>query len=136
MKRILILSISLLIVLFACKQNPVNENAEIKVEGDAGIEFEVLEHNFDTLNYQDDATYKFQFTNIGDNPLLITNVRTSCGCTVSKYSKQPFKSKTMGYIEVSYDTDRIGPFIKTITVYSNASEQPIKLKIKGFVKNN
>ena len=75
----------------------------------------------------------FEFTNTGDAELVVTNVKSSCGCTVPKKPEGPIAPGASGSIEVKYDTNRVGPIRKTVTVYSNADE-PIKaLKIKGEV---
>ena len=75
----------------------------------------------------------FEFTNTGDAQLVISDVKSSCGCTVPKKPDGPIAPGASGTIEVKYDTKRVGPIRKTITVYSNADE-PIKaLKIKGEI---
>lgn len=80
-----------------------------------------------------DGVRVFEFTNTGDAPLIVTDVKSSCGCTVPKKPKGPVAAGASGTIEVKYDTNRVGPIRKTVTVYSNADE-PIKaLKIKGEV---
>ena len=80
-----------------------------------------------------DGVRVFEFTNTGDAELVITNVKSSCGCTVPKKPEEPIAPGASGSIEVKYDTNRVGPIRKTVTVYSNADE-PIKaLKIKGEV---
>ena len=83
-----------------------------------------------------DGVRVFEFTNTGDAELVITNVKSSCGCTVPKKPEEPIAPGASGSIEVKYDTNRVGPIRKTVTVYSNADE-PIKaLKIKGEVLNS
>ncbi|HQF29733.1 MAG TPA: DUF1573 domain-containing protein, partial [Bacteroidia bacterium] len=78
----------------------------------------------------------FKFTNTGKEPLLITDCKGSCGCTVPKWSKEPVTKGQSGYINVSYDTKRQGPFTKTVTVTSNAGKGMTKvLTIKGVVKS-
>ena len=83
-----------------------------------------------------DGIRVFEFTNTGDAELVVTNVKSSCGCTVPKKPEGPVAPGASGSIEVKYDTNRVGPIRKTVTVYSNADE-PIKaLKIKGEVLNS
>ncbi|PKA82254.1 uncharacterized protein DUF1573 [Ulvibacter sp. MAR_2010_11] len=92
----------------------------------------------DTVDYGNiakgsDGVRVFEFTNTGNAPLIITDVKSSCGCTVPKKPDGPVAPGASSSIEVKYDTNRVGPIRKTITVYSNADE-PIKaLKIKGEV---
>ena len=79
------------------------------------------------------VTYSFKFTNIGDQPLIISNIETSCGCTVPKYSSTPVKKGETGTITVEFNAAAAGPFNKVITVKSNA-KTPVKyLYIKGVV---
>ena len=75
----------------------------------------------------------FEFTNIGDAPLVIERVQSSCGCTIPKKPEKPIMPGEKGQIEVSYDTNRIGGFSKSITIYSNAKTPTKRIKIKGFV---
>ncbi|GEQ85676.1 hypothetical protein ULMS_11840 [Patiriisocius marinistellae] len=92
----------------------------------------------DTVDYGEiakgsDGVRVFEFTNTGDAPLIVSDVKSSCGCTVPKKPEGPVAAGASGKIEVKYDTNRVGPIRKTVTVYSNADE-PIKaLKIKGEV---
>jgi len=80
-----------------------------------------------------DGVRKFTFKNTGDDVLIIARVYSSCGCTIPKKPDAPIQPGETGEIEVKYDTKRVGPIRKTITVYSNASEVPHALKIKGIV---
>ncbi|MDB2384927.1 DUF1573 domain-containing protein [Polaribacter sp.] len=75
----------------------------------------------------------FVFTNIGDAPLVIEKVQSSCGCTVPKKPEKPVMPGENGEIEVSYDTNRLGGFSKVLTIYSNAKSTRKLLKIKGYV---
>ncbi|WP_397445589.1 DUF1573 domain-containing protein [Polaribacter sp. R77954] len=75
----------------------------------------------------------FVFTNIGDQPLVIKNVRSSCGCTIPKKPVNPILPGKKGEIKVSYDTKRVGGFSKSITIFSNAKNPRKVIKIKGFV---
>lgn len=76
----------------------------------------------------------FEFTNTGTVPLVIGNVRSSCGCTVPKKPEAPILPGKTGQIQVKYDTNRVGPIRKAITVISNADTPTRVLKIKGMVK--
>jgi len=82
-----------------------------------------------------DGVRVFEFTNTGKAPLVITNVASSCGCTVPSWTNQPVAPGAKGKIEVKYDTNRVGPISKTITVTSNAKTNPVKgLRIRGNVQ--
>lgn len=78
----------------------------------------------------------FEFTNVGNAPLVIKQVISTCGCAVPKKPENPIMPGAKGKIEVSYDTNRIGGFSKMFTVISNAKNKRKQLKIKGFVKGN
>ena len=75
----------------------------------------------------------FEFTNVGDAPLIIKDIKSTCGCTVPTKPEKPIMPGEKGQIEVSYDTKRPGGFSKAITIYSNAKEERKMLKIKGFI---
>ena len=77
----------------------------------------------------------FVFTNIGDAPLIIQSIKSSCGCTVPKKPENPIMPGEKGEIKVSYDTKRIGGFSKQITILSNAITARKIVKIKGLVSN-
>lgn len=78
----------------------------------------------------------FVFTNVGDAPLIITKINSSCGCTVPKKPEKPIMPGEKGEIKVSYDTKRPGGFSKQITIISNAKKSRKIIKIKGFVANS
>ncbi len=75
----------------------------------------------------------FVFTNIGDAPLVINKVQSSCGCTIPKKPEAPIMPGEKGEIKVSYDTKRVGGFSKSITIYSNAKNARKIIRIKGIV---
>ena len=98
------------------------------------INFTTTEHDYKTVEQGGNGTYKFAFTNTGKTPLIITNAVSSCGCTTPIWPKAPIKPGEKGEIEVGYNTNIVGPFNKSITVFSNAKTSPIMLRIKGEVK--
>ncbi|TMM28839.1 DUF1573 domain-containing protein [Polaribacter aestuariivivens] len=75
----------------------------------------------------------FVFTNIGDAPLIIKNIQSSCGCTVPKKPEKPIMPGEKGEIKVVYNTKITGGFSKQIIITSNAKKDRKVLKIKGFV---
>lgn len=99
----------------------------------AEIKFEEEVHDFGTIPFGGNGVYDFKFTNVGKEPLIISNAKGSCGCTVPKWSKEPIMSNQSGTINVSYDTKRQGAFTKTVTVTSNAATATKTLTIKGTV---
>lgn len=104
----------------------------------AKIEFKAKD---DTIDYgtvtkeSDSGMRSFEFTNTGNSPLMITNVISTCGCTVPSFPKEPIMPGKTGKIDVKYNMNP-GPIRKTITVESNASNYEggrVSLKIKGEV---
>ncbi len=80
-------------------------------------------------------TTTFQFTNEGSVPLVLSNVRASCGCTTPKWTREPVAPKASGEIQVTYNPkNRPGTFNKTITVSSNAETPTVVLRISGSVE--
>ena len=135
MKRIFTISALLMMAFtlqstYGCKSSSANDEGD----GEPKIEFEKTEHDYGTIPQGGDGTTKFVFKNTGDAPLILSNVRSSCGCTVPKWPKDPISPGESAAIDVKYDTRRPGNFSKTITVYSNTAESPIYLRIKGFVE--
>jgi len=104
----------------------------------AKIEFKAKDNTIDygTVNKEDDNGLRiFEFTNTGDAPLIISDVKSSCGCTVPSKPTEPILPGKTGKIEVKYNMNP-GPIRKTITVESNAvnyDEGRVALKIKGEV---
>jgi Protein of unknown function (DUF1573) len=101
----------------------------------AEITFEMETHDYGTMDFGADGNYSFKFTNTGKEPLVITDAKGSCGCTVPKWPKEPILKGQTNYINVNYDTKRPGPFTKTVTVTSNAKSVTKVLTIKGVVKS-
>ena len=101
----------------------------------AKIEFKETTIDYGTIEKGADGVRTFEFNNTGDAPLIISKVNSSCGCTVPKKPDGPILPGEMGEIQVKYDTKRVMPIRKTITVLSNAETPTVALKIKGNVIN-
>jgi hypothetical protein len=99
------------------------------------INFNDKEYNFGTFTEAAGiVTHDFIFTNQGKAPLLISNVKTSCGCTAPEWPHEPVLPGKNGTIRISFDPkDQEGSFNKTIQVYSNADPPVVNLAIKGVV---
>ena len=102
--------------------------------GEASIEFDTTGHDFGEIAFAGEANYDFVFNNPGKSPLLLTHVKSTCGCTIPEWQHEPIGSGEKGSIRVSYDTHRVGAFTKSIYVYSNASNGVQRLIITGRVK--
>lgn len=99
------------------------------------IVFETNSHDFGKINEEDGkATFIFNFTNKGNAPMVVNRVQASCGCTTPTWTKEPIEPGKKGSITVTYNPlGRPGAFTKTITVYSNSSEEAVNLTIRGEV---
>ena len=97
------------------------------------IVFNQIVHDYGTIEKGSDGTSIFTFTNKGQKPLILSNVRASCGCTVPEWPKQPVAPGETGEIKVRYNTNIAGNFNKTITVSSNAANSTVTLRVRGNV---
>jgi hypothetical protein len=130
-KLFAVIGVVAFLATISCSQT--SKPAVAQNEG-ASIEFEATTHNFGTIPQGGDGTYEFAFKNTGKEPLLLTNVRSSCGCTVPEWPKNPINKGEEAKIKIRYNTKITGTFSKSISVYSNAGETPIVLVIKGKVE--
>ena len=132
MKRL----ISTLVLVFAFVFG-ANLNAQ-KVEKatnatQAEITFEKLEHDYGEVPQGGNGVTEFKYTKTGKVPLILSKVRSSCGCTVPSWSKEPLMPGQSASITVKYNTNNVGVINKNVTVESNASNNRVILKIKGKV---
>ena len=101
------------------------------------ISFEKTVIDYGTVNKGDNGVREFVFKNSGNAPLIISNVKSTCGCTIPKKPEKPILPGESEKIHVKYDTKRVGFIRKSITVTSNAASSPTTiLKIKGQVVDN
>jgi hypothetical protein len=113
----------------------LNDDAENKKGSpdEPAISFSETEYDFGTIRTGSEAVHYFVFSNSGKTPLVILNVRTSCGCMASEWPKIPLAEGRKDSLRVEYNTRVKGVFNKTITVQSNAKDPVIELRIKGNV---
>ena len=105
-----------------------------QIEKGAKIEFSKETHDYGNIKYGGEPYCNFEFKNTGDEPLIISNAKGSCGCTVPEWPKEPIAPGAKGVIRVKYDTNRPGPINKNVTITSNALNEPNKvIRIKGEV---
>lgn len=110
------------------------ESVPVENENAPEIVFENESHDFGTLSKGADCSCVFKFKNEGKEPLTITMAKASCGCTVPSWPKEPIAAGGSGEIKVVYDSKRVGPFTKSITVTSNAKTPSKVLHIKGKIE--
>ena len=128
MKKILFVTAFLLGALFVSAQ----ETEEVDPKKKPVITFTETIHDFGTISYGGSGKWDFEFKNTGKTPLVVSHVGSSCGCTVPEWTREAIAKGKSGKITAIYDTKRIGPFTKTLTVTSNAGN-PVTLTIKGTV---
>jgi hypothetical protein len=132
MKKVLFtLCTSVMISFAAFSQNATTQPAENP--NAPVITFEKTTHDYGTVTKGGDGTCEFKFKNNGVEPLILSNVSSSCGCTVPEWPREPILKGKSASIKVKYDTNRIGAINKTVTVMSNAKVASIQLRIVGNV---
>ena len=121
MKRILIL-ISLFFALWSTN-----------VFAQAVLKFDKTTHNYGKFTEDKPVSCVFYFTNTGDEPLVIQQVMTSCGCTVAKYTKDPVQPGKKGTINITYNGKgkTAGHFKKVVSVRSNAKNSLVRVYVEG-----
>jgi hypothetical protein len=139
MKKLIVITAiaSLFAFANAGAQNAVSNPAP-KVETKANpngpvAKFDKTVHEFADLTQGNPGTAAFTLTNDGKEPLIISSAKASCGCTNLTYGKDPIMPGKSTTISATYNAAAVGPFVKTITVVTNASDQPVVLQIKGKV---
>jgi len=130
-KLLLTLGVVVTLAFSATAQNSANQpvdnpNAPV-------IVFDKTTHDYGTVVKGGDGTCEFKFRNAGVEPLILSNVTSSCGCTVPEWPREPILKGKSASIKVKYDTNRVSPINKTITVLSNAKGGSVQLKIIGNV---
>ncbi|MDN3584861.1 DUF1573 domain-containing protein [Mucilaginibacter flavus] len=124
MKKILMICAVILGFAFTASAQD-NQKAEFK--------FNEEKHDFGKVPQGTPVTTVFEFTNIGKEPLILTEVRPTCGCTIADYTKTPVKSGDKGTIKITYNAAVASAFNKTIVVKSNAVTPEKYLNIIGEV---
>jgi hypothetical protein len=100
------------------------------------LEFKTLEYDFGTIKEDKGlATTVFEFKNTGDKPLILNNVKATCGCTTPEWTQDPIAPGKTGSIKVSYNPqNRPGAFTKSVNVFSNSEPSVVVLNITGTVE--
>ena len=125
MKKLFTLIIIMLFGIYSYSQEGLIKKAEIT--------FEKTIINYGTIDKGTNGVRDFVFTNTGNAPLIISNVKSTCGCTIPKKPEKPILPGESDKIQVKYDTKRVGFIRKSISVTSNASNPSVVLKITGQV---
>lgn len=128
----------------SCKEEAstkVNEeNVEIAAERDAEagefpvMTFDETEYDFGTIQQGEAQEHVFTFTNTGDAPLVITDAKSSCGCTVPTFTKEPIAPGEKGEMLVKFNGSGRNQVMKTVTVTANTESGKEMVRIKAFVQ--
>jgi len=98
------------------------------------VSWDKEEHDFGNINEGDKVSTAFTFTNTGNEPLIISSAKGSCGCTVPEWPKEPIAPGATGTIDVEFNSkNKPGRQTKTVTIQANTDPNPIRLKIKAEV---
>ncbi len=133
MKQILSIVLGSLLLFSSCGETAKEQGKE---KANSEIDFESTTFDFGTIAYGSDGVCTFKFTNTSKEPLIVNVVRTTCGCTNPDWPKDPIEKGGTGEIKVTYNTEIPGKFKKTITVFCNSANSPVKLAIMGEVQHD
>ena len=114
--------------------NPATATGKNDKTGMPEIVFKETEHDFSKVFEGETVSFSFIFTNEGESDLLLSSVSTSCGCTVTNYSREPVPPGKQGAVQVMFNSEgRRGFQQKSVTVVSNARTNKQVLTIKAMV---
>ena len=102
-------------------------------ENKAEFKFVEEKHDFGKIPQGTPVSVEFQFKNIGKEPLILSAVQPTCGCTIADYTKTPVLPGADGKIKITYNAAFVAPFNKTIVVTSNAKTPTKYIVITGEV---
>ena len=100
------------------------------------IQIDKTVYDFGTISKGSANPAIFTITNTGNHPLIISHVSTSCGCTNANWEKQPVEPGKTTKISVEMKPEETGHFSKTVEVYCNVNESPVRLMLTGITKEN
>jgi hypothetical protein len=122
-------------VVAATAGTATQPGTEATVGTGAMISFEKTDHDFGSIKQGEKVSHTFKFTNSGTAPLLIGEVRPSCGCTTTNYTKEPVQPGGSGIIELEFDSaGKMGKQQKTTTVMANVPEGTITLTLYADIE--
>lgn len=122
-------------VIGSCTQNTSQSEEQKDVSnGNPRISFEKTSHDFKKIISGEKVAYAFRFTNTGNSPLVITGIRSGCGCTVGDYPKDPVRPGEGGRISVVFNSaGRRGFQSESVRVLNNSEESIVTLRIQAEV---
>lgn len=112
-----------------------NANAQEVGASGATMKIDKDVHDYGTIEQGANGECVFVVTNTGTEPLILSRCKGSCGCTVPSCPQEPIAPGASANIKVKYDTNRVGPINKSVTITSNSGTEPSKIiRIKGQIK--
>ncbi len=115
-------------------KNPNSASGTIDADKMPVLEFESDFHDFGRVIQGEKVSFGFKFTNTGKSDLIISNVSSSCGCTVPDFPKTPVKPGESHKIDVKFDSEgRRGYQNKTVTINSNTQPSTQVIRIKAEI---
>jgi hypothetical protein len=132
MKKIVIRATVLIMALLFSGACSNSDEERARNQGQE-IWFEETVHEYGDVFRGGDGSWTFVFKNVGEKAIVVNRVRSTCGCTVPEWSREPVEPGKKGKITVIYNTAVTGTFVKSLYVYSSAVNSPVKLQIKGKV---
>ncbi len=122
---------SFLLVTTLMAQGP---DADSETRNGPMISFETSKYNFGEVNQGEKVNYDFLYINTGSEPLVISDVKTTCGCTAPNWSKEALAVGDTARLKVVFSSvGKRGMQNKVITVYSNAGNNPARVTLTGSV---
>jgi len=143
-KGILVLAVLTAMIFTSCKEDAASKVKEANVEVAAArdaqatafpvMSFDEKEFDFGNITKGTGVEHKFTFTNTGKAPLVIVDAKSSCGCTVPEYSKEPVQPGAKGELLVKYNGSGANQVTKTVTIKANTAAGTETVRIKAFVE--
>jgi hypothetical protein len=131
MKKLVLLTTLVMGLVFVAKSQVAVESGN--PSSMAKFKWEATTHDFSKIEQGTPVSHEFVFTNTGTTPLVISNVRGSCGCTVTNYTKEPIAPGKSGNVKATFNAAAIGAFNKSIRATANVEGANETLFIKGEV---
>lgn len=130
MKKIILIIFALAVVIIAAHELAMSKPMLRSTTPE--FAWTEIQYDFGKIKMGSPVLHEFTFTNKGDEPLVVSSVKASCGCTVTDFTKDPINPGQQGYVLAKYDASKVGVFSKTVSVMSNTDEIVV-LTIRGEV---
>lgn len=133
MKKITVTLFALIVMSAGFAQQGASSETAVVISPTAAFRWSETTHDFGKTKVSQPVGFEFRFSNAGQTPLIISSVKTSCGCTVTAYTKEPVAPGASGFVRATYDAAKTGVYHKTVAVSANTPGGVINLTIKGEI---